>query len=228
MAQTILVIEDEKDLRDLLAKGMTKEGFRAVTAADGESGLALAERERPDAVILDLMLPRMSGEDVCRELRKTSRVPIVVLTAKSDEMDKVVMLELGADDYMTKPFSQRELVARLRAVLRRSATPAPAVAGPIRIGTIELDLIRHELRLGGKPVAVTPREFGLFQYLAESKGRAISREELLERVWGARQAADLDTRTVDQHVARLREKLGSEARRLVTVKGAGYRLDAPA
>ena len=180
----------------------------------------------PDLVVLDLMLPEMDGLEVCRRLRgdpTTASLPLIMLTAKADEVDRVVGLELGADDYLAKPFSPKELVARVRAVLRR-ARPGP-VTRPVSAGEISLDASRHTVTVGGRPVELTPKEFDLLQTLLEAAGRVLSREHLLNRVWGYARADEIESRTVDVHIRRLRAKLGAEERRIATIKGVGYRVD---
>ncbi len=219
----ILIVEDEKSLVKLLRYNLEKEGFEALAAADGEAGLARLRQDKPDLVILDLMLPKLDGLEFCRQARKDSSVPILILTAKKAEVDRVLGLELGADDYVTKPFSVRELVARVKAILRRGG-PAAAARGLIRAGKIEVDLERYEVRSAGKPVSLTTKEFAFLRTLLQADGKALTREELLEKVWGHEPSLELDTRTIDQHVARLRDKLGAEGERVVTVKNVGYRL----
>lgn len=222
----VLVVEDEPDIRGLIVYHLSREGFRCRTAATGTAALAEVRASPPDLVVLDLMLPDLDGREVCRRLRAdptTATLPLIMLTARADEVDRVVGLELGADDYVTKPFSPKELVARVRAVMRRAKTLPP---GPVlRAGTISLDVARHVVSLGGSPVVLTPREFDLLHALLGASGRALSREFLLERVWGYGRAGEVETRTVDVHVRRLRAKLGQEGRRIVTVKGVGYRLE---
>ncbi|HUK64074.1 MAG TPA: winged helix-turn-helix domain-containing protein, partial [Dongiaceae bacterium] len=181
----------------------------------------------PDLVVLDLMLPEMDGLEVCRRLRgdpATAALPLIMLTAKADEVDRVVGLELGADDYLAKPFSPKELVARVRAVLRR-ARPGPS-SRPITIGEVSLDAARHSVTVAGRPVELTPKEFDLLQTLLEAAGRVLSREHLLNRVWGYARADEIESRTVDVHIRRLRAKLGTEERRIATIKGVGYRFDS--
>ncbi len=222
----ILVVEDEPDIRDLVVLHLTREGFRCRTAGNGAEALREARAARPDLVVLDLMLPGMDGLEVCRRLRAepaTAGVPIIMLTAKADEVDRVVGLELGADDYVAKPFSPKELVARVRAVLRRSR--APDHAPVLRTGTLALDAARHVAMLDERALALTPKEFDLLQALMESAGRVLSREQLLNRVWGYAHAEEIESRTVDVHVRRLRAKLGPEGRRITTVTGVGYRLE---
>jgi phosphate regulon transcriptional regulator PhoB len=230
MPVTVLVVDDEKDIVELVRYHAEKQGFRCLTAADGGAALRLARAERPDLVVLDLMLPGLDGLEVCRQLRRdpaTARLPVIMLTARAEEVDRVVGLELGADDYVVKPFSPRELMARIKAVLRRTrAGTAPAAeAGPRRLGALEVDEGRHRVTVGGTPVELTAKEFGLLAALLHAGGRVLSREQLLDTVWGYANAAEIESRTVDVHVRRLREKLGAEARRIVTVKSIGYRLD---
>ncbi|OGX14079.1 MAG: DNA-binding response regulator [Omnitrophica bacterium RIFOXYB12_FULL_50_7] len=224
--QTILFIEDEKNIAELVKYNLEQEGFRVLIASKGPAGLEMALKERPALVLLDLMLPEMSGLEICQTLKqneKTRLIPIIMLTAKGTESDKVVGLELGADDYITKPFSPRELVARIKAVLRRSqGKPAEEI---LKSGTIELDVTKHELRLKGKPVEITAKEFELLGLLMNSKRRVLTREVLLSKVWGYENFMNIETRTVDMHIGQLRKKLGKEAERIVTVKSVGYRFD---
>jgi two-component system phosphate regulon response regulator PhoB len=226
MPPTVLIVEDEPDIRALLVFHLEREGFRCRTTASGPDALRAAKTAPPDLVVLDLMLPGMDGLEVCRRLRGDpvlAAVPIIMLTAKADEVDRVVGLELGADDYVVKPFSPKELVARVRAVLRRSR---PGEGTPVlTCGAVVLDPGRHQVTVGGQPVALTPKEFDLLQALLESAGRVLSREHLLNRVWGYARADEIVSRTVDVHVRRLRAKLGDEGRRIATVKSVGYRLE---
>jgi DNA-binding response OmpR family regulator len=224
---SILVVEDEPDIRDLIVLHLAREGFRCRSVGTGVDALAEARAALPDLVVLDLLLPGLGGLDVCRRLRAdsaTATVPIIMLTAKSDEVDRVVGLELGADDYIVKPFSPKELVARVRAVLRRARAPA-APASVVQAGTLALDPGRHLATVKGEAVTLTPKEFDLLQALMESAGRVLSREQLLARVWGYAHAEEIESRTVDVHVRRLRSKLGPEGRRIATVTGVGYRLE---
>jgi two-component system alkaline phosphatase synthesis response regulator PhoP len=220
----VLVVDDERDITALVAYHLEREGFRVLEAHDGLQALELVKRERPNLVILDLMLPAMSGLDVCRRLRKepeTTWLPILMLTARADETDKVLGLELGGDDYLTKPFGPRELVARVKALLRRSEeTPGDEV---VKAGTLEVDLGRYTVSVRKRPVELTAKEFDLLRALILAKGRVLTREHLLDRVWGYHHASEIESRTVDVHVRRLREKLGPEAKRVLTVKGVGYR-----
>ncbi|HWC03238.1 MAG TPA: response regulator [Methylomirabilota bacterium] len=227
MAQTVLVVEDERDIADLVRYHLEKSGMRVVHAPDGGSALRLARAELPDVVILDLMLPGLDGLEVCRQLRResaTRRLPIIMLTARGEEVDRVVGLELGADDYVVKPFSPRELVARVHAVLRRAEGPAPQPAG-LGAGDLHVDEARHAVTVGGRPVELTAKEFGLLAALMRADGRVLGREQLLEAVWGYANAAEIESRTVDVHIRRLRAKLGPEAHRIATVKAVGYRFD---
>jgi phosphate regulon transcriptional regulator PhoB len=217
----ILIIEDETDVADLLALNLRKAGYTVSTAADGASGLQKARDDRPDFIILDLMLPKMSGLEVCRILKSdtaTSQIPILMLTAKAEEVDRIVGLEFGADDYVTKPFSPREIVLRIRAILRRGETADES----LKAGPISIDAARHEVRVNGKPVHLTSLEFKLLRTLMQRHGRVQDRDRLLNEVWGYESV--IDTRTVDTHVRRLREKLGKAGDAIETVRGFGYRL----
>ena len=224
--EVILLIEDEKNILELVKYNLEQEGFRILTATKGNTGLETALKERPALVILDLMLPGMNGLEICKTLKqndKTRAIPIIMLTAKGTESDKVVGLELGADDYITKPFSPREFVARIKAVLRRSQEkPTEEI---LRSGTIELDMTKHELRLKGKPVEITAKEFELLRVLMSSRERVLTREVLLSKVWGYENSMNIETRTVDMHIGQLRKKIGKEAERIVTIKSVGYRFD---
>jgi DNA-binding response OmpR family regulator len=218
---TILVVEDEANIADLVDMYLRKEGFRVLLATSGEDGLAAAKRQRPRLVVLDVGLPGMDGLEVCRRLRAESPVPVIFLTARDSEIDRVLGLEMGADDYLTKPFSPRELVARVKAVLRRSeGTGAPAEV--VQVGETTIDVGRREVRAGEQVVDLTSREFELLRYLAERRGRALSRQQILDGVWGPDWYGD--ARTVDVHVAQVRKKLG-DAVAITTVRGLGYRLD---
>ncbi len=224
MAQEkILVVEDDKDIVRLLKYNLEKEGYRVVVASDGESGLAAARKERPDLLILDVMVPKLDGFEILKIVRRESRLPVLMLTARKQEVDRVLGLELGADDYVVKPFGVRELLARVKALLRRSG-PAEASAALLRCGGLEMDVERYEVRARGKAVELTTKEFEFLKILLQAGGRALSRDQILEKVWGYDRSMDIDTRTVDQHVARLREKLGPEAPRVATVKNVGYRI----
>jgi two-component system alkaline phosphatase synthesis response regulator PhoP len=224
-SKTVLVVEDEASLASTLSYNFRKNGFNVVTAADGYEGLQLARREQPDVVVLDLMLPKMDGLEVCRRLRAGSDVPILMLTAKGEELDRVVGLEMGADDYLTKPFSMRELIARVRALIRRSTGRAPSEDGSrISAGTLELDIRGRTVKREGAEVPLKPKEFDLLFYLAKNAGQVFTREQLLEHVWGYEFFGG--SRTVDVHVRWLREKLEKEPaqpRHLLTVRGVGYK-----
>ena len=227
MSELVMVIEDEKEIRDLIRYNLERAGFRVHAVADGEEGLQRLFASRPDALVLDLMLPGRSGLEVLREVRgepATRDLPVVVLTARSAEMDKLLGFEHGADDYLTKPFSPRELVARLRALLRRSQ-PARA-AGIVDVGDLRVDTLERVVTWKGKALTLTRREFELLAFLASRPGRVSSREELLRKVWGYDYVGE--TRTVDVHIRRLRAKLGPKSRVIETVLGAGYKLARPA
>ncbi|MHB8330337.1 MAG: response regulator transcription factor [Acidimicrobiales bacterium] len=219
---TIIVIEDDPNISDLVAMYLRREGFRILQADDAARGLALAAQEHPRLVILDIGLPGdLDGLDACRALRTESDVPVVMLTARDDEVDRVLGLELGADDYITKPFSPRELVARVRAILRRSAGPLRQASAVLELGAFVIDTGRREVRVNAEVVALTTREFDLLAYLARNRGLALSRRQLLDGAWGTGWYGD--ERTVDVHVRQLRKKLGDDLP-LITVWGVGYRL----
>jgi DNA-binding response OmpR family regulator len=221
---TIVVIEDDRNISDLVALYLRREGYRVLQAEDAESGLAYVARDRPRLVVVDIGLPGgLDGFDVCRRLRAEGDLPVVVLTARDDELDRVIGFELGADDYVTKPFSPRELVARIRAILRRAgAAQEPHLEHAVlEVGDIAIDSGRREVRHGPSVVALTTREFDLLSYLAANRGLALSRRQLLDGVWGEDWYGD--ERTVDVHVRQLRKKLGDELP-LTTVWGVGYRL----
>lgn len=220
----ILVVEDEKDLVKLLKYNLEKEGYRVSVANNGEAGLAAFQKEKPDLVLLDVMLPKLDGFEFCRAVRKDSKTPIIMLTAKIEEMDKVLGLELGADDYVTKPFSVRELLARIKAILRRSTIPKDE-STLVRAGNLEVDLERYTVTVAGNPVKLSSKEFEFIRCLIQAQGKVLSRDHLLEKIWGYDRGMDIDTRTVDQHIARLREKLGAESNRILTIKNVGYRFD---
>ncbi|MBI4492358.1 MAG: response regulator transcription factor [Chloroflexi bacterium] len=228
---TILLVEDEPTLLATIAYTLRREGYQVLTAADGEAALALAAQE-PDLVLLDVLLPRLDGFEVCRRLRQRSAVPILMLTAKSDEVDRVVGLELGADDYLTKPFGMRELLARVKALLRRrdllvaelERRAVEAEGERLVAGDLVIDLAGHRVTRANQAVALTPREFDLLAFLVRHRDHVFSAERLLEQVWGYDQA--VDARTVPVHIRSLREKLEeqpSQPRRLQTVRGVGYR-----
>ena len=223
MPELILVIEDEKEIRDLVRYNLEREGFRVAVAGDGEEGLQRLFAARPDALVLDLMLPGRSGLEVLREVRaesSTRDLPVIVLTARSAEMDKLLGFEHGADDYLTKPFGPRELIARLRALLRRSRPIRDE--GVIVAGELRIDTSAREASFKSQALTLTPREFDLLAFLAQRPGRVMSREELLRKVWGYDYVGE--TRTVDVHIRRLRSKLGPKQGLIETVTGAGYKL----
>jgi len=229
VAAQVLVVDDEPDIVELIRYHLEKAGYRCLAGADGAAALRLVRERQPDLLILDLMLPGLDGLEVCRQLRRdpgTARLPIIMLTARAEEVDRVVGLEVGADDYVVKPFSPRELVARVRALLRR--TREPVATAVQRIGDLEIDEAKHRVAVRAAAVELTAKEFGLLAALVHANGRVLNREQLLETVWGYANAAEIESRTVDVHIRRLREKLGPEARRIVTVKGVGYRFDAEA
>jgi two-component system, OmpR family, phosphate regulon response regulator PhoB len=217
----ILIVEDETDVVDLLALNLRKAGFRISSAADGASGLEKTRVDKPDFVILDLMLPKMSGLEVCKILKSdpiTRAIPILMLTAKAEEIDRIVGLEFGADDYVVKPFSPREVVLRIQAILRRGE----AVDESFKAGPISVDPARHQVHVSGRTVHLTSLEFKLLRALMHRPGRVLERDRLLNQVWGYESV--IDTRTVDTHVRRLREKLGKAGDMIETVRGFGYRL----
>jgi two-component system response regulator RegX3 len=221
----ILLVEDEPSLVETVRYALEREGFGVTVARDGREALERFAAEPPDLVLLDLMLPAVSGLDVCRRIRESSMVPIVIVTAKDAEADKVAGLELGADDYVTKPFSVRELVSRVRANLRRSQMPAPDAVGEVLTGgPIRLDAARHEVTVRGDPVAFPPKEFELLESFLRSPGRLLTRERLIQRIWGGDYVGD--TKTLDVHVKRLRQKIERdphEPEHLLTVRGLGYK-----
>lgn len=243
MPYRILLVEDDATLRETVEYNLAHQGYDVIVARDGYEALDIARRELPDLMLLDLMLPGIDGFEVCRILRKETNLPILMLTARSDEIDRVVGLEMGADDYLTKPFSMRELMARVKALLRRTelireelaasgdgAPPGPAAAEPrpetLVFDDLEIDLSRREVRLDGRPVRLKPKEFDLLLFMARNHGIALSRDLILERVWGW--TYDGNSRTVDVHVRWLREKFEPDPanpRRVVTVRGIGYRFD---
>ena len=224
----ILVVEDEQSFSDALSFMLRKEGFDVAVADDGQVAVESFERDGADLVLLDIMLPGMSGTEVCRRIRMTSQVPIIMVTAKDSEIDKVVGLELGADDYVTKPFSSRELVARIRAVLRRrTSEPGTTTDASLRAGSIEMDVERHVVTVDGETVKLPLKEFELLEVLMRNAGRVLTRGQLIDRVWGSDYVGD--TKTLDVHVKRLRSKIEpdpTEPTVLVTVRGLGYKLEA--
>jgi two-component system, OmpR family, response regulator len=226
----ILVVEDDRNLLDTLQYNLRQEGYKVVTAVDGAEALDVARREKPDLIVLDIMLPKLSGFEVCRILRKEMSVPIMMLTAKTEEVDKIVGLEIGADDYMTKPFSLREFMARVNALLRRAKvveSQSQTILAPLKIKDLEIDTARHMVSKRGSTLELTPKEFDLLAFLARNKGLVFSRDQLLEKVWGYDFAGD--TRTVDVHIRWLRGKIENDPNQpklLRTVRGVGYKLEA--
>ena len=226
MKTKILVVDDEPDALEVLGFKLREAGYTPIVAKDGTRALALARDERPDLIVLDVMLPEVDGLEVCKILRRdpsTSAIPIIMLTARAAEMDRVLGLELGADDYVTKPFSPRELVIRIRKQLARSRSGDEA-GTHLRIGDIQIDVPRHAVQVGPKAITLTATEFRLLEILARRRGRVQSRDRLLQDVWGYENP--IDSRTVDTHMRRLREKLGEAAQHLETVRGVGYRVAA--
>lgn len=223
--ELVLVVDDEKTLVKALSFNLEKEGFRVEQAYDGEEALKKVFEIKPDIVVLDLMLPEVDGFEVCRRIRKKLEVPIIMLTARSEDIDKVLGLELGADDYLTKPFNSRELVARIKAILRRSTVRDEEARKLIQIGKLQVDLLQHRVRLGEQEVSLTSKEFALLSFLAANAGNVYSREQLLEQVWGYDYYGDV--RTVDVHIRHLREKLEKDPGNpelIITVWGTGYKI----
>jgi two-component system alkaline phosphatase synthesis response regulator PhoP len=228
MKEKILIVEDDKDIIKMLEYNLKKEGFRVIAAHDGEDALDLALRQSPDLILLDLMLPGIDGLEVCKTLKnesKTGTIPIIMLTAKSQESDKVVGLEMGADDYITKPFSPRELIARIKAVLRR-VSEKEKLPEIFQAGDLKIDFAKISVNVKDKPAELTSKEFELLKTLLKAKGRVLSRDYLLDTIWGYDHAMEIQTRTVDVHIRTLRMKLKSAAKMIVTVKNYGYRFQA--
>jgi two-component system response regulator RegX3 len=226
----VLVVEDESSFVEALTVGLGREGFRVAVAEDGAEALDRFDVIRPDLVLLDVMLPKISGVDVCRQLRKRSQVPIIMVTAKGAEIDTVVGLEVGADDYVTKPYRIRELVARMRAVMRRTSPDAGGElsAGSITVGDVSLDPDEHRVAIGGAEIALPLKEFELLHLLLANAGRVLPRETLIDRVWGSDYVGD--TKTLDVHVKRLRAKVEPDPanpERIVTIRGLGYKYERP-
>jgi two-component system OmpR family response regulator len=228
----VLAVEDDSTLLGVIKYNLVKEGYAVITASDGAQAIEAARKEHPDLVILDIMLPKLDGLEVCRILRRESNIPIIMLTARSEEIDKVVGLEIGADDYMTKPFSVKELMARVKALLRRAemaqqhSTATVALAPMIKEGELQIDVERHAVSLGGAAIDLTHKEFDLLVFMMKNKNRVMSRDYLLEKVWGYDFAGD--TRTVDVHIRWLRQKIEkdpADPKRLITVRGVGYKFE---
>ena len=226
MSRTILLVEDEPTLLETLAWNLERDGYAVVTATDGRVALGRFRETRPDLVILDLMLPEIPGTEVCRIIRQESETPIIMLTAKDSEIDKIVGLELGADDYVTKPFSHRELVARIRAVMRRGGEGEELLSATLEAGPVRMDVERHVVSVNGDTITLPLKEFDLLEYLMRNSGRVLTRGQLIDRVWGADYVGD--TKTLDVHVKRLRSKIEADPANpvhLVTVRGLGYKLE---
>ncbi len=224
MSKKILLIEDDKDIINLVKHYLEKEGYRTFEAADGVKGLDILKKEKVDLAILDIMLPELNGIDVLKRIKgdaKTANIPVIMLTAKGEETDKIVGLELGADDYITKPFSPKELVARIKALLRRMEKPVEKT-DTLKYGELIMDISRHEVKVKGKEIELTAKEFGLLEELLRNKGRVLTRDTLLNNVWGYDYFGN--TRTVDVHIRRLREKIPLLEKSIITVKQLGYKL----
>jgi two-component system OmpR family response regulator len=226
MSNKILIVEDDPNILETLKYNLGREGYDTLTAVDGVQALETARTSKPDLIILDIMLPKMSGFEVCRILRKEMAVPIIMLTARDDEIDKITGLDLGADDYMTKPFSMRELMARVRALLRRMEIKLVIPETTVKFGDVEIDIRHHMITRAGITLNLSPKEFDLLVFLAGNKGLVFSRDQLLEKVWGYEYSGD--TRTVDVHIRWLREKIeynSEEPKRLITIRGVGYKFE---
>lgn len=222
----VLVVEDEQSLREPLVYLLQKEGYDVIEAEDGNKAITEFEEHGADLVLLDLMLPGISGNEVCRVIRQTSQVPIIMLTAKDSEIDKVVGLEIGADDYVTKPYSTRELLARMKAVLRRQIEPAAAVSGILEAGPVRMDIERHQVSVNGQKVSMPLKEFELLELLLENVNRVLTRGQIIDRVWGSNYFGD--TKTLDVHIKRIRSKIEDDPARpvhLLTVRGLGYKYE---
>ncbi len=224
MKKKILIVDDEKTLVKTLTYNLEKDGYQVISAYDGEEALNKVESDNPDLIILDLMLPGVDGFEVCRRVRKNMDLPIIMLTAKGDDIDKILGLELGADDYLTKPFNPRELLARVKAILRRSEPQGSSLKNILKIQDLQVDLYQHKVRVKGEEIDLTSKEFALLNLMASNPGRVYSREQLLEQIWGYNYYGD--ARTVDVHIRHLREKIESDPsnpRYVLTVWGTGYK-----
>lgn len=222
----VLVVEDEQSLREALVFFLEKEGHEVSVAVDGEEAIRVFENESPDIILLDLMLPKMDGNQVCKQIRQSSNVPIIMLTAKDSEIDKIVGLEIGADDYITKPYSTRELLARIKAVLRRQVEPPLNAESVLVAGALRLDSVRHVVTLNGNPLTLPLKEFELLELLMENVNRVLTRGQIIDRVWGSNYFGD--TKTLDVHIKRLRSKVEEDPARPIyiqTVRGLGYKLE---
>jgi DNA-binding response OmpR family regulator len=220
--KTILVVDDERHIVNLVKIYLENEGYRVEVAYDGAEGLRRIRALHPALVVLDLMLPGIDGFELCRTVRRESEVPIIMLTARADDVDKIVGLELGADDYLSKPFNPRELVARVKAILRRAAAPGPLTEAALMVGNTVIDPARHEVTIAGQPVLLRSKEFDLLKMFAQNLGLVLDRDRLLNQVWGYEYFGD--TRTVDVHVAHLRDRLAGSSATIQTVRGAGYKM----
>ena len=223
---TVLVVDDEETIREIVVTYLKRDGYRTLEAADGDRARELIEKERPDLVVLDVMLPGTDGLELCRRIRAGSHLPVIMLTARGEESDRIVGLELGADDYVTKPFSSRELVARMRAVLRRRGEPEEVTPAALEAGPVRMDVDRHVVTVSGSKVDLPLKEFDLLEMLLRNAGRVLTRMQLIDRVWGADYVGD--TKTLDVHVKRLRAKIEPDPgapRYLVTVRGLGYKFE---
>ena len=225
MEATVLVVDDEKDINFILTSNLKKEGYKVLSAGSAEAGLELAKKHHPDLYLLDIMLPKLDGLEMMRIVRQDSQAPILFLTAKKDEIDRILGLKLGADDYIVKPFSVREVLARVKAILRRTMnSPRKAAQKVMKVGDIEMDFERHEVKVNGKRLTLSPREFQLLKLLAEAEGKVLSREKLSQEIWGNDESVEIDIRTIDQHIARLRKKLLNERDRIATISNFGYQI----
>jgi two-component system response regulator RegX3 len=222
----ILVVEDEAGMREPLVYLLRSEGYEVIEAEDGEEAVTLFQKEGADLVLLDLMIPKLNGKDVCKAIRSTSDVPVIMLTAKDTEIDKVIGFEIGADDYVTKPYSKNELLARMKAVMRRNGGPREAENGILEAGPIRMDIERHTVVFNGEKVAMPLKEFELLELLLENRNRVLTRGQIIDRVWGANYFGD--TKTLDVHIKRLRSKIEDDPARpahLLTVRGLGYKYE---
>lgn len=224
MPQKILIAEDEKDIRNLIRGRLEKEGFHTLEAGDGQEAVSKTQQQQPDLIVLDLMMPKMSGLDVCKTLKgsdKTKHIPIVMLTAKSEEIDRIIGFELGADDYLTKPFSPRELILRIKAILKRLTPKGSPEKKVLKFGDLTVDTTNYEAAIKNKPLTLTKTEFLILKHLLESGGRVVTKESLTNKIWGFDSYGD--SRTIDTHMAKLRKKIGKYANKIETIRGVGYR-----
>jgi DNA-binding response OmpR family regulator len=225
MPLTLLIVEDESDISYVLRSNFKKEGYNVLTAGSAEAGLKLAQAHKPDIFIFDITLPKMDGLELMQKVREFSPSPVLFLTAKRDEIDRIIGLKLGADDYITKPFSIRELSLRVKAIMRHTnGKPSAGKEKLVRVGGIDVDFERHEVKVNGAAVGLAPKEFQILQLLIEADGKILSRDQLSQSLWGPEQGLEMDIRIVDQHIARLRKKLGTERERVATVSNFGYQI----